>query len=140
MLNQYQTGQVGALSPFTTYLGAGSTIESLGQQPLDIGAQLGARTATAGGNVGQSLLQGGMSAAAARQAGSGQSPISDVIAGGIDTRKLQTGFERLFGGYGQPVQTGYTGSPYMQPYENDLLAQSYNKPQSSFSYDGSYGP
>ena len=142
LLGQYQTGQVGALSPFTTYLGAGSTIESLGQQPLDIGAQLGGRAATAGGNVGQSLLQGGMSAAAARQAGSGQSPISDVIAGGIDTRKLQTGFERLFGG-GQPVQTGYTGSPYMSPDQNTLLAQQgqyYTQPQSSFSYDGSYGP
>ena len=74
LLNQYQTGQVGALNPFTTYLGAGSTIESLGQQPLDIGAQLGGRAATAGGNVGQALLTGGMSAAAARQAGQGFSP------------------------------------------------------------------
>jgi hypothetical protein len=124
LLDQYYGGQINALSPFTTYLGAGSTIESLGQQPLDIGAQLGARTATAGANVGQSLLTGGMSAAAARQAGSGQSPLSDVIAGGVDTRKLQTGFERLFGG-GQPVQTGYTGSPYMTDTQNDQLANSF---------------
>ena len=63
LLNQYYGGQVGALSPFTSFLGAGSTIESLGQQPLDIGAQLGGRAATAGANVGRSLLEGGMAAA-----------------------------------------------------------------------------
>jgi len=62
LLGQYQAGQVGALNPFTTYLGAGQTIESLGQQALDIGAQLGGRAATAGANVGQSLLQGGLNA------------------------------------------------------------------------------
>jgi hypothetical protein len=51
LLNQYYGGQVNALSPFTTYLGAGSTIEQLGQQPLEMGSALGGRVATAGGNV-----------------------------------------------------------------------------------------
>jgi hypothetical protein len=71
--NLYSAGQVNALSPFTTYLGAGSTIEQLGQQPLTLGSELGGRSATAGGNVGQFLLQGGQSAAKARldSAGSG---------------------------------------------------------------------
>ena len=100
MLNQYQTGQVGALSPFTTYLGAGSTIESLGQQPLDIGAQLGGRAATAGANVGQSLLTGGMSAAAARQAGQGFSPLGSFLQGASRNQRLQSGFENYFGGGG----------------------------------------
>jgi hypothetical protein len=71
LLGQYQAGQVGALSPFTSYLGAGSTIESLGQQPLDIGAQLGGKTATAGANVGQALLTGGMGAARTIQGAAG---------------------------------------------------------------------
>lgn len=73
LLGQYQAGQVGALSPFTSYLGAGSTIEELGQQPLNIGAQLGGRAATAGANVGQALLTGGLGAARTLQstAGSG---------------------------------------------------------------------
>jgi len=96
MLNQYQTGQVGALSPFTTYLGAGSTIESLGQQPLDIGAQLGGRAATAGANVGQSLLTGGMSAAAARQAGQGFSPLAGLFQGASRNPRLQSGFENAY--------------------------------------------
>jgi hypothetical protein len=63
LLSQYQTGQVGALAPFQGYLGATQGIEQLGQQPLDIGAQLGGRSAQAGANAGRSLLEGGMAAA-----------------------------------------------------------------------------
>jgi hypothetical protein len=125
MLGQYQAGQVGALNPFTTYLGAGQTIEELGQAPLKLGAALGGQAAAYGSNVGQSLLQGGISAARAQQAGAGQSPLSDVLAGGVDTKKLMTGFEKLFGGYGQPVQTGYEGTPTMQPFQNEQLANSF---------------
>jgi hypothetical protein len=51
LLGQYQAGQVGALSPFSAYLGAGSTIESLGQQPLEMGRLLGGQSASAGGNA-----------------------------------------------------------------------------------------
>ena len=81
LMGQYQAGQVGALSPFTSYLGAGSTIESLGQQPLDIGAQLGGRAATAGANVGQALLTGGLGAAKTLQATSGQSGLGAALTG-----------------------------------------------------------
>jgi hypothetical protein len=69
LLGGYESGVTGALNPFTTTLGGISTIESLGMQPLDIGAQLGGRSAQAGANVGQSLLQGGLSAARTVQAG-----------------------------------------------------------------------
>jgi hypothetical protein len=71
LLGQYQAGQVGALSPFSAYLGAGSTIESLGQQPLEMGSALGGRAATAGGNVGQALLAGGLGAAKTLQGAAG---------------------------------------------------------------------
>ena len=71
LLGQYQAGQVGALSPFSAYLGAGSTIESLGQQPLEMGSTLGGRSATAGGNVGQALLAGGLGAAKTLQGAAG---------------------------------------------------------------------
>lgn len=71
LLGQYQAGQVGALSPFSTYLGAGSTIEQLGQQPLTLGSALGGRSAEAGAGVGRSLLLGGMGAAQAIQSAAG---------------------------------------------------------------------
>ena len=137
ILGQYQAGQVGALSPFTTYLGAGQTIESLGQQPLDIGAQLGGRAATAGGNVGQALLTGGLSAAQTQQRGAGFSPTAGLYAGLANSPRLQTGFENIISGYGQPSlynSTGYTGAPTMQGYENEQLANSFQYGDSSGYY------
>ena len=71
LLGQYQAGQIGALSPFSTYLGAGSTIEQLGQQPLTLGSALGGRSAEAGAGVGRSLLLGGMGAAQTIQGAAG---------------------------------------------------------------------
>jgi hypothetical protein len=67
LLGGYESGVTGAINPFTTALGGVSTLESLGMQPLDIGAQLGGRTAAAGANVGQTLFQGGLSAARTMQ-------------------------------------------------------------------------
>jgi hypothetical protein len=63
LLGQIPAYQTAALGPFQTQLGLAQTIESLGQQPLDIGAQLGGRAATAGAQAGQALLTGGLGAA-----------------------------------------------------------------------------
>ena len=95
LMGQYQAGQVGALSPFSTYLGAGSTIESLGQQTLDIGAQLGGRAATAGANVGQSLLTGGLGAARTLQGAAG-SGIGSALIGLGNNPYVQQGLDRYF--------------------------------------------
>ena len=81
LLGQYQQGQVGALSPFQTSLGLGGTIEQMGQSPLDIGAQLGGRTATAGAQAGQSLLYGGLAAAKTLQPANQLSPTASGLYG-----------------------------------------------------------
>ena len=73
--------EVGALSPFQTSLGLGGTIEQMGQTPLDISAALAGRSATAGANVGQSLLAGGLSAAKTAQAGNAYNPLANVLQG-----------------------------------------------------------
>jgi hypothetical protein len=141
MLNQYQAGQVGALNPFTTYLGAGQTIEELGQAPLKLGAALGGQAAAYGGNVGQSLLQGGLEAARTQQGGQGFSPTAGLYSAFAESPKLRTGFEKLFSGYGQPVETGYMGSTTMSPDQNTLLAQQggyYGQP-SQPTYTSSQG-
>jgi hypothetical protein len=96
MLGQYQAGQVGALSPFTAYLGAGQTIEELGQQPLRLSSELGGRSASAGANVGQTLLTGGLAAARTQQAGAGFSPEAGLLYGLANSPRLQTGFENFF--------------------------------------------
>ena len=96
LMGQYQAGQVGALSPFSTYLGAGSTIESLGQQPLEMGSALGGRAATYGANVGQALLTGGLGAARTIQAASGTSGIGSALTGFANNPYVAYGLNQYF--------------------------------------------
>jgi hypothetical protein len=93
LMGQYQAGQVGALSPFSAYLGAGSTIESLGQQPLEMGRLLGGQTATAGANVGQALLTGGLGAAKTLQSTAG-SGFGKALMGLADNPYVAYGFDQ----------------------------------------------
>jgi len=115
LLNQYQTGQVGALSPFQAYLAATQGIESLGQAPLDIGAQLGGRAATAGAQAGQSLLYGGTNAARTMQPANALNPFARTIGNLADSREFTTGLGNLFGGTNANIATGnafMAGSDY----------------------------
>ena len=79
LLGGYTQGITGAYSPFSTGVGIGAQLETLGQAPLDIGAQLGGRSAQAGANVGQSLFQGGLIGARTTQAATGTSPFGDTL-------------------------------------------------------------
>jgi hypothetical protein len=87
-----------------------------------MGSALGGRAATAGGNVGQALLTGGIGAARSLQAGSGISPLAGLYAGLAKSPYLQTGFEKLFSGgynpnYGQTTSMGtpqYTPEQFQQ--------------------------
>lgn len=115
LLGQYQAGQVGALSPFTTYLGGASTLESLGQQPLDIGAQLGGRAATAGANVGQSLLAGGLSAARTIQAGNTGSGLGGALTGFANSpyaNQLGSKISDWWSNINAPTPVPYTPASY----------------------------
>lgn len=67
--------------PLQTQLGLATTMEQLGQSPLDISAQLAGRSATAGANVGSALLQGGLSAAKTQQIGNSYSPVGAGLMG-----------------------------------------------------------
>ena len=87
-----------AYSPLQTGLGFGATIEQLGQQPLDIGAQLGGRSATAGANVGQSLLAGGLSAAKTLQPAMATSPFAAGLFG-LGQSSLGTAADKAFGNW-----------------------------------------
>lgn len=112
-----------AYSPLMTTLGLGSTIEQLGQSPLDIGAQLGGRSATAGAQVGQSLLYGGLSAAKTAQQGNSYSPWGTALQGAGSA----------FGNLNwQPTITNYgaTGN----------LAASSSAFDPNANYSGSYNP
>jgi hypothetical protein len=63
LLGQVPQLQVGAMAPFSTQFGLAQLLEEAGMKPLDIGAQLGGRTASAGASAGEALLRGGTEAA-----------------------------------------------------------------------------
>jgi hypothetical protein len=96
LLGQYQAGQVSALNPFTTYLGAGQTIEELGQAPLKLGAGLGGQAGAYGANVGQSLLQGGLGAARTIQAANSGSAIGSALTGLSNNPYVGYGLQNYF--------------------------------------------
>ena len=102
LLSQYQTGQVGALAPFQGYLGATQGIEQLGQAPLDLGAQLGGRSAQYGANAGQSLLTGGLAAAQSNLLAARNSPSSLLqsgLSGLASNPQLASGFGNWMNNY-----------------------------------------
>jgi hypothetical protein len=119
LLGQYQAGQVGALSPFQTTLGLGGTIEQMGQTPLDISAQLGGRTATAGANVGQTLLSGGINAARTSQAGNAYNPLASALQG-----------------VGTNPYLGQAITQYRQPYVNAQQAMNQYGAENVYGYGG----
>jgi hypothetical protein len=119
LLGQYQAGQVGALSPFQTSLGLGGTIESLGQQGLELGSALGGRSATAGANVGRSLLTGGISAAQTAQAANAYNPLANVLQG-----------------IGTNPYLGQAITQYRQPYVNAQQQMNQYGAENVYGYGG----
>ena len=68
-MGQYYSGQQAAYAPYTTALGQAQTLETLGQQPYNMGVNLGQIGAQAGANVGTLGLRGaGLSTALATSA------------------------------------------------------------------------
>ncbi len=96
LMSQYQAGQVGALNPFTTYLGAGSTLEQLGQGSFAMGSALGGRSATAGANVGQALLTGGTNAALTQQRANEYNPFATALSGLSNNQQFSQGVSEYF--------------------------------------------
>lgn len=108
MLSDIYGLQTAALSPYQALLGAASSLEALGQTPLSLGAELGGRSASAGANVGQSLLTGGLGAARTRMASDAYSPWA----------QLAYGAGRAFDQYNTPKQQqlfGWTPEEYGPP-------------------------
>ena len=105
-LNQYFGGQVAAYQPYQAAMGQVQNLESLGQQPLQMGASLGQQSATAGANAGRIGLTGAQ------------------ISGGLMTSPAVTNnpYAAFLGGLGSPTSTlgqgianYFTGTGYAPP-------------------------
>ena len=131
--------QTSALAPFQTQFGVSQLLEQAGQQPLDIGAQLGGRTATAGASAGRSLLEGGMQAAQTRLGGQQQQIAANQLAG---QNLMNQFFKSLnFGGTQAPApQSTATPGP---SFYNPEVSGYYDfgpTPESVVDYSGGYSP
>lgn len=111
-----------AYSPLQTNVGLNATFEQLAQSPLDIGAQLGGRAATAGAQVGQSLLQGGLASANSMFKANSQSPWGNAISGAANNPQLMNALGKW--NYAQPVQPGQ-----FTEGSNTFVGPSYQAPQ-----------
>ena len=116
LMNQYQAGQVGALNPFTTYLGGGQAIEQMGQQPLTLGAGLGGQAAAYGASAGRSLLEGGMGAAATQQQANAYNPFAETLQNLAGRPQFGQGVSEWWKNRGTSQYPGIgSGTSYMTP-------------------------
>jgi hypothetical protein len=106
LLDQYQQGQVGALRPFEAYFGQEKAIEGVGQQPLDIGINIGAKgMSPTAANV---LYAGGTNAAQLRGAADAYNPLATALISGSQNPQLMNAFGNLFSS-GGGVPSGAAG-------------------------------
>jgi hypothetical protein len=81
-MGQYYGGQQAAYAPYTTALGQVQNLETLAQQPLQLGAQFGQQAAQAGANVGKLGLSGAeQSVALATGRAATTNPYSTLLSG-----------------------------------------------------------
>ena len=131
--------QTQALAPFQQQFGVSQLLEQAAQQPLDIGAQLGGRTATAGANVGQTLLSGGLGAAQTRLAGSLVGP--SAMAQSLSKVNYNDLFNRLMGPGSSPMgYRGTSGSGYAYDPDVDTAGGYYGSSSGFEDTSGGYSP
>jgi hypothetical protein len=121
LLTQGYGGQTAALSPYQAYLQGATGLESLGQQPLEMGSALGGRIAnTTGANA---LFQGGMGAAQTMGAANAYNPFATALVGASRNPALMQGAASMFSPYGSTPQGAYG-------QQNQYLAGAFANPQS----------
>jgi hypothetical protein len=111
LLTQGYGGQAAALDPYQAYMRGATGLESLGQAPLDIGAQLGGRMANPTGA--QALFQGGMGAAQSMGAANAYNPFATALTGLSQNPQFTNAIARQFsGGSAQPSAGNLAGSSF----------------------------
>ena len=107
LLTQGYQGQAGALAPYQAYLSGATGLESLGQQPLELGSALGGRIANPTGA--NALFQGGMGAAQSNFAANAYNPFATALSGFSRSPELTTAAAKMFTGGGGFNDTGIVG-------------------------------
>tara|TARA_R110002126_G_scaffold75283_3_gene187809 strand:+ start:82 stop:3603 length:3522 start_codon:yes stop_codon:yes gene_type:complete len=108
-MGQYYGGQQAAYAPYTAALGQAQTLETLGQQPYNMGVNLGQLGAQAGFNVGQLGLKGAqISAGLATSADATRNLLAQgLTAAGNPNAMFGPALSGLFGG---GLQSAFSGT------------------------------
>jgi len=112
LLTQGYQGQAAALGPYEAYLAQMQKLEALGQQPLDLGINIGAKGQSTG--AAQALLSGGMAAAQTRGAADAYNPFATALTQAGQNPAFGRGVSNLFGGYNASadIAANPAGNPY----------------------------
>jgi len=113
LLTQGYGGQAAALDPYRAYLQGATGLETLGQDPLNIGSSLGGRIANPTGS--EALLRGGMAAATSNFAANSYNPFAEALTSASRNPTLTNAASRMFGGGSGSANTGFGNN---DPYAN----------------------
>jgi hypothetical protein len=112
-MGQYYAGQQAAYAPYTTALGGVQNLETLAQQPLMLGAQLGQTASTAGARAGQLGLEGArLSAGLATSADATRNPYSSALSGLAANPALGQAFGNFASGLFSNPTSGFSYGQY----------------------------
>jgi hypothetical protein len=114
-LGQYFGGQVQAYQPYQAAMGQVQNLESLGQQPLQMGASLGQQSATAGANAGRIGLTGAqISGNLMTSPAVTNNPYAAFLSGlGSPTSTLGQGLANYITGYNPTADQNAVLNPYL---------------------------
>ena len=115
----YGRGQVGALAPYQAYLGGATTLEDLGQQPLNVGINIGAKGMSPA--AAQAQLTGLTGAARIQAGADAYNPFATALQGFAQNRDLTSGLAKLFApkpsaGFEDVGGLGAASAPYTFGY------------------------
>lgn len=111
LLTQGYQGQTAALGPYQAYLTGLSTLESMGQQPLDIGVSLGAKGQSP--YAASALLKGGMESAETMSRANAYNPFAETLISGSRNPDFRRGLEAYFAS--KPIDMTGFRTPYSPP-------------------------
>lgn len=94
MYDLYGRGQIGALGPYSAYLGGAQALEAMGQQPLDVGINIGARGMSPA--AAQAQLTGLTGAARSQYGADAYNPFATALQGFAQNPDIRRGLEKLF--------------------------------------------
>lgn len=115
LINQGYLNQAAALGPYEAYLQQMKVLEGLGQQPFDMGVNIGAKGQSTTGA--QALYGGGMASAQTMYKADSYNPFATALIMGSKNPDLRSGLSNLFGegsnAYQDIAQSGSRG--YIDP-------------------------